>query len=80
MNFQLPKQDEDFDYYGNSSQDESRGSQGRQFGFVRKSVYVYFLFLLCLFLSGLNLNMEIRLIASSLSVIIIFTIACMACS
>ncbi|XP_057770371.1 LOW QUALITY PROTEIN: chromatin-remodeling ATPase INO80 [Salvia miltiorrhiza] len=28
MNFQLPKQDEDFDYYGNSSQDESRGSQG----------------------------------------------------
>ncbi|KAK6151316.1 hypothetical protein DH2020_013951 [Rehmannia glutinosa] len=28
MNFQLPKQDEDFDYYGNSSQDESRGSRG----------------------------------------------------
>ncbi|KAL6534641.1 putative DNA helicase ino80 [Orobanche gracilis] len=28
MNFQLPKQDEDFDYYGNSSQDESRGGQG----------------------------------------------------
>ncbi|CAA0829860.1 DNA helicase INO80 [Striga hermonthica] len=28
VNFQLPKQDEDFDYYGNSSQDESRGSQG----------------------------------------------------
>ncbi|KAL3623744.1 putative DNA helicase ino80 [Castilleja foliolosa] len=28
MNFQLPKQDEDFDYYANSSQDESRGSQG----------------------------------------------------
>ncbi|KAF3441996.1 hypothetical protein FNV43_RR15912 [Rhamnella rubrinervis] len=28
MNFQLPQPD-DFDYYGNSSQDESRGSQGR---------------------------------------------------
>ncbi|XP_042001321.1 chromatin-remodeling ATPase INO80-like isoform X1 [Salvia splendens] len=32
MNFQLPKQDEDFDYYGNSSQDESRGSQGGALG------------------------------------------------
>ncbi|KAL8459957.1 hypothetical protein ACS0TY_031745 [Phlomoides rotata] len=28
MNFRLPKQDEEFDYYGNSSQDESRDSQG----------------------------------------------------
>nr|KYP52000.1 DNA helicase INO80 complex isogeny 1 [Cajanus cajan] len=28
MNFQLPEQDDDFDYYGNSSQDESRDSQG----------------------------------------------------
>lgn len=28
LNFQLPQQDEEFDYYGNSSQDESRGSQG----------------------------------------------------
>ncbi|KAG4915895.1 hypothetical protein JHK82_053530 [Glycine max] len=28
MNFQLPKQDDDFDYYGNSSQDESRDSEG----------------------------------------------------
>ncbi|KAE8098737.1 hypothetical protein FH972_016778 [Carpinus fangiana] len=28
MNFQLPQQGDDFDYYGNSSQDESRGSQG----------------------------------------------------
>ncbi|KAK7396221.1 hypothetical protein VNO78_17071 [Psophocarpus tetragonolobus] len=28
MNFQLPQQDDDFDYYGNSSQDESRDSQG----------------------------------------------------
>ncbi|KAG7958774.1 hypothetical protein I3843_10G034500 [Carya illinoinensis] len=27
-NFQLPQEDDDFDYYGNSSQDESRGSQG----------------------------------------------------
>ncbi|XP_058204448.1 chromatin-remodeling ATPase INO80 isoform X1 [Rhododendron vialii] len=27
MNFQLPQQDDDFDCYGNSSQDESRGSQ-----------------------------------------------------
>lgn len=34
MNFQLPKQDEDFDYYGNSSQDESKGSQGRQFSLL----------------------------------------------
>lgn len=31
MNFQVPQPDDDFDYYGNSSQDESRGSQGRQF-------------------------------------------------
>ncbi|XP_019455806.1 PREDICTED: DNA helicase INO80-like isoform X1 [Lupinus angustifolius] len=29
MKFQLPEQDDDFDYYGNSSQDESRDSQGR---------------------------------------------------
>ncbi|KAE9585259.1 putative DNA helicase chromatin remodeling SNF2 family [Lupinus albus] len=29
MNFRLPEQDDDFDYYGNSSQDESRDSQGR---------------------------------------------------
>ncbi|KAI4300819.1 hypothetical protein L6164_034153 [Bauhinia variegata] len=28
MNFQLPQQDDDFDYYENSSQDESRDSQG----------------------------------------------------
>ncbi|GAV89368.1 SNF2_N domain-containing protein/Helicase_C domain-containing protein/DBINO domain-containing protein [Cephalotus follicularis] len=28
MNFKLPHQEDDFDYYGNSSQDESRGSQG----------------------------------------------------
>ncbi|XP_077252538.1 DNA helicase INO80-like protein isoform X2 [Tasmannia lanceolata] len=28
-NFQLPQQDDDFDNYGNSSQDESNGSQGR---------------------------------------------------
>ncbi|KOM40548.1 hypothetical protein LR48_Vigan04g074600 [Vigna angularis] len=28
VNFQLPQHDDDFDYYGNSSQDESRGSQG----------------------------------------------------
>ncbi|KAI9111492.1 hypothetical protein K1719_017182 [Acacia pycnantha] len=28
MNFQLPQQDDDSDYYGNSSQDESRDSQG----------------------------------------------------
>ncbi|KAJ8747244.1 hypothetical protein K2173_024169 [Erythroxylum novogranatense] len=28
MNFKLPQPDDDFDYYGNSSQDESRGSQG----------------------------------------------------
>ncbi|KAI5318254.1 hypothetical protein L3X38_037962 [Prunus dulcis] len=28
MNFQVPQPDDDFDYYGNSSQDESRGSQG----------------------------------------------------
>lgn len=36
MNFQLPKQDEDFDYYGNSSQDESKGSQGRYFSLLEK--------------------------------------------
>ncbi|KAL5546382.1 hypothetical protein UlMin_006069 [Ulmus minor] len=28
VNFQLPQPDDDFDYYGNSSQDESRDSQG----------------------------------------------------
>ncbi|OAY40386.1 chromatin-remodeling ATPase INO80 isoform X2 [Manihot esculenta] len=28
MNFKVPQPDDDFDYYGNSSQDESRGSQG----------------------------------------------------
>lgn len=33
MNFQLPQQDDDFDYYGNSSQDESRDSQGRHYPF-----------------------------------------------
>lgn len=44
MNFQLPKQDEDFDYYGNSSQDESRGSQGRQFGFAGKFIYIFLIF------------------------------------
>lgn len=48
MNFQLPKQDEDFDYYGNSSQDESRGSQGRQFGFLE---ILRFACLCCLFFS-----------------------------
>lgn len=32
MNFRLPQQDQDFDYYGNSSQDESRGSQGGAIG------------------------------------------------
>lgn len=32
MNFQLPKQDDDFDYYENSSQDESKGSQGGAVG------------------------------------------------
>ncbi|XP_026425969.1 chromatin-remodeling ATPase INO80-like isoform X1 [Papaver somniferum] len=30
MNFQLPQQDDDFDNNGNSSQSESRGSQGRR--------------------------------------------------
>ncbi|KAM7257338.1 hypothetical protein ACFE04_013079 [Oxalis oulophora] len=29
MTFKLPQHDDDFDYYANSSQDESRGSQGR---------------------------------------------------
>ncbi|CAN1173383.1 Chromatin-remodeling ATPase INO80 [Linum perenne] len=28
MNFKVPQPDDEFDYYGNSSQDESRGSQG----------------------------------------------------
>ncbi|KAL2320719.1 hypothetical protein Fmac_029688 [Flemingia macrophylla] len=28
VNFRLPEQDDEFDYYGNSSQDESRDSQG----------------------------------------------------
>ncbi|CAL5356520.1 unnamed protein product [Camellia sinensis] len=32
MNFQLPQQDDGFDYYGNSSQDESRGTQGGAMG------------------------------------------------
>lgn len=33
MNFKIPQPDDDFDYYGNSSQDESRGSQGTQLFF-----------------------------------------------
>jgi DNA helicase INO80 len=28
VNFRVPQPDDEFDYYGNSSQDESRGSQG----------------------------------------------------
>lgn len=37
MNFQMPRQDDDFDYYGNSSDDESRGGNFvffRNYGFV----------------------------------------------
>jgi hypothetical protein len=37
VNFELPEQDDDFEYYGNSSQDESRNIRGR-----------HFLFLICL--------------------------------
>lgn len=36
MNFKVPQPDDDFDYYGNSSQDESRGSQGSFFFFNSK--------------------------------------------
>ncbi|XP_031397206.1 chromatin-remodeling ATPase INO80 isoform X1 [Punica granatum] len=32
INYQLPVHDDDFDYYGSSSQDESRGSQGGALG------------------------------------------------
>ncbi|KAM1255650.1 hypothetical protein ACFX1Q_029898 [Malus domestica] len=32
MNFQVPRPDDDFNYYGNSSQDESRGSQNGSVG------------------------------------------------
>lgn len=38
MNFQLPQEDDDFDYYENSSQDESRNSQGRHALFI----YLFF--------------------------------------
>ena len=44
MNFKVPQHDGDFDYYGNSSQDESRGSQGRLFVFqheIKGSVGFY---------------------------------------
>ena len=50
MNFQLPQQDDDFDYYGNSSQDESRGSQGRHYNFLPSLFYFVLLLLLLLFL------------------------------
>lgn len=49
MNFQLPQQDDDFDCYGNSSQDESRGSQGRHFDSSKFSFFfssLYFVGLL----------------------------------
>lgn len=37
MNFKVPQPDDDFDYYGNSSQDESRGSQG---SYLKNSVKI----------------------------------------
>lgn len=43
MNFQLPRdEDGDFDYYGNSSQDESRGSQGMHFNVLFQIQFNYF--------------------------------------
>lgn len=50
MNFQLPQQDDDFDCYGNSSQDESRGSRGRHFVSSMVSMYFFlpvFILLVC---------------------------------
>lgn len=52
MNFQLPQQDDDFDCYGNSSQDESRGSQGRHFDSSKFSMFFFFpvfILLVCFF-------------------------------
>lgn len=54
MNFQLPKQDEDFDYYANSSQDESRGSQGRQFSLLEILCFACVFYFCFLFLNGLG--------------------------
>ena len=53
MNFQLPQQDDDFDYYGNSSQDESRGSQGRHYNFL-PSLFCFVLFFLFFFFFFIN--------------------------
>lgn len=48
MNFRLPQQqDHDFDYYGNSSQDESRGSQGSHLMFPLHPSFIISLVLLC---------------------------------
>lgn len=38
LNFQLPQPEDDFDYYANSSQDESRGSPGTYFVIIIDSV------------------------------------------
>lgn len=43
MNFQMPRQDDDFDYYGNSSDDDSRGGNFVLFviyGFVIESIFI----------------------------------------
>lgn len=34
MSYKLPQRDDDFDYYGSSSQDESRGSQGNRDSYI----------------------------------------------
>lgn len=54
MNFQLPQQDDDFDCYGNSSQDESRGSQGRHFDSSKFSMFFFFQSLFCWFAFSLT--------------------------
>lgn len=70
MNFQLPQQDDDFDCYGNSSQDESRGSQGRHFDsskfsfFFFQSLFCWFAFSLtnldfCLYSPCLHFDIQV---------------------
>lgn len=65
MNFQLPHPDDDSDYYGSSSQDESRGSQGALFIFELSYPislncnmwYIVYIYDLLFFVFGVKLSL-----------------------
>jgi hypothetical protein len=42
VNFQLPQQDDEFDYYGNSSQDEEESRDSRRGNIITLSDYIVF--------------------------------------